>query len=357
MQKQDHIVYEEFAKINVNDIFFDSLRASYQGFNDWFHSKANEGKKAYVSYDTNQTVIAFLFLKFETGIEKGVEPLLDGPRIKIGTFKVDWNHHSSLGKRLLTIAMRKFAAYSDQYNKIYVTLFANDNTLGLEKLLKLYGFELFGTKDENELVFVKGVPSGGKSDSFKFFPFISKNSGRDYLLAILPKYHSLMFGDVDLQSEKNIPVKDTSSINNIEKIYLSASPNSKLLNFGDHVVAYRMSDNQGPAFYRSVVTSVGTVVEVKNITEFANLDDFENYINNKSIFTHDEILKFWRVKKYPWVIKFIYNFSFEKYPNRKLLIENNIISQDQRIVVSPIEKEGFVNILELGATNESFIID
>ena len=118
-----------------------------------------------------------------------------------------------------------------------------------------------------------------------------------------------------------------------------------------------MSDNQGPAFYRSVVTSVGTVVEVKNITEFANLDDFENYINNKSIFTHDEILKFWRVKKYPWVIKFIYNFSFEKYPNRKLLISNNIISQDQRIVVSPIEKEGFVNILELGATNESFIID
>jgi hypothetical protein len=109
MEKQDHIAYQNFSSIDVNDDFFDSLRKAYYGFNDWFQTKANEGKKAYVSYGIDDHLIAFLFLKTENGTEKGINPVLAGNRIKIGTFKVDWNHHSALGKRLLAIAMRKFA--------------------------------------------------------------------------------------------------------------------------------------------------------------------------------------------------------------------------------------------------------
>ncbi|CAM3167910.1 hypothetical protein [Leuconostoc rapi] len=357
MEKQDHIVYQQFSSINVNDNFFDSLRNSYSDFNSWFQTKASQSKKAYVSYDDDQHLIAFLFLKTETGPEPGVSPVLDGNRIKIGTFKVDWNHHSALGKRLLAIAMRKFAFYSSKYSKIYVTLFENEKTKGLKKLLELYGFDLFGTKNKDELVFVKNVPSNIESNPFKIFPFISQQNGTDYLLAVLPKFHSLMFGDVNLQSEKDISVPDTSSINNIEKVYLSASVNSQLLTFGDHLIAYRMTDYKGSAYYRSVTTSVGTVIEVKNLSNFVTFTDFEQYVKNKSVFSSDELSRFWKQRTYPWVIKFLYNFSFEKYPNREKLLNNNIINEDQRIVVQRIEKKSFIELVKLGETNESFIID
>jgi len=62
-------------------------------------------------------------------------------------------------------------------------------------------------------------------------------------------------------------------------------------------------------------------------------------------------------RTYPWVIKFLYNFSFEKYPNREKLLNNNIINEDQRIVVQRIEKKSFIELVKLGETNESFIID
>ncbi|GIC69787.1 hypothetical protein [Fructobacillus tropaeoli] len=358
MEREDHIVLTNFSKIDVNDSFFQSLRASYSEFDEWFRRKAALDEKAYVSYDVNHNLIAFVYLKKEHEIDDDVVPSLTGKRLKIGTFKVDFKHHSALGKRLLAIVMRKFAELSNEYKYLYVTLYANDNTMGLQRLLQKYGFSKYGVKNGKELVFRKMVPDpNGKNDVYQLFPFFSQNEGNDYLLAILPKYHNKMFGEVDLKSERHSLVEDTSSINSIEKIYLSASINAMKLIEGDHVVAYRMNDNMGPAYYRSVITSVGTITEVKSIRDFSSYDVFYRFVKGKSIFTDEELNDFWHTKKYPWIIKFIYNFSFATYPNRKLLLEKGVINQEQRIVIEPIQKTKFKEILEMGDTNENFVID
>ncbi len=36
----DNLQVTSFANINLKDPFFDSLRANYDGFDDWFNNKA-----------------------------------------------------------------------------------------------------------------------------------------------------------------------------------------------------------------------------------------------------------------------------------------------------------------------------
>lgn len=36
----DNLQVTSFANINLKDPFFDSLRANYDGFDDWFNKKA-----------------------------------------------------------------------------------------------------------------------------------------------------------------------------------------------------------------------------------------------------------------------------------------------------------------------------
>lgn len=49
---------KKFKDVDINDSFFDSLKASYDEFSDWFARKANEN--AYVSYTPVGTLQAFL---------------------------------------------------------------------------------------------------------------------------------------------------------------------------------------------------------------------------------------------------------------------------------------------------------
>ncbi len=46
----DNLVLKPFLEINLKDPFFDSLRANYEGFDDWFNKKALSGAKALVFY-------------------------------------------------------------------------------------------------------------------------------------------------------------------------------------------------------------------------------------------------------------------------------------------------------------------
>lgn len=38
--------YRSFRDIDLNDVFFNSLRESYEGFDEWYKRKAQEGAKA-----------------------------------------------------------------------------------------------------------------------------------------------------------------------------------------------------------------------------------------------------------------------------------------------------------------------
>ena len=52
---------EYIGNIDVNNVFFDSLRESYDGFNHWFAKKSDE--EAYICYSDSGLMLGFLYLK------------------------------------------------------------------------------------------------------------------------------------------------------------------------------------------------------------------------------------------------------------------------------------------------------
>lgn len=352
MVQDDYIQRLSFSEVNLDDPFFDSLKYSYLGFGEWFSRKVLDGECAYFAFDSRNNLIAMLYLKEESGHEEGVSPRMDFPRLKIGTFKVDFDHHTGIGKRLLAIALREFARSGQNF--VYVTMHQNENTSSLAKLLKKYGFSNWGFK-EQETVLFKTLPCSD-DDAFSRYPFVSRSLGNCWVLSILPEYHKRLFGDVYLTSESGQPIYDERCLNSIEKIYLSGSQNVADMVVGDKVVIYRTSDGKGAAYYRSVVTSVYTVVKVVNINSFRDETDFLNKVYGKTVFTLGELRRFWQTKRYPWLICLLFNFPFERYPNRKQLLDCGFID-DGRLVCERISQDAMDGIMALGNADESFIVD
>lgn len=292
MVQDDYIQQLSFSEVNLDDPFFDSLKHSYLGFDEWFSRKALDGECAYFGFDPRNNLIAMLYLKEERGLEEGVTPRMDFPRLKIGTFKVDFDHHTGIGKRLLAIALREFARSGQDF--VYVTMHENENTSSLAKLLKKYGFSFWGSKDQ-ETVLYKTRPCSD-DDTFSRYPFVSRSLGNCWILSILPEYHKDLFGDVHLTSEYGQPIIDESCLNSIEKIYLSGSQNAADMAVGDKVVIYRTSDGKGSAYYRSVVTSVCTVVKVVNLNSFRDETDFLKKVRGKTVFKLEKLRYFWKTK-------------------------------------------------------------
>ena len=353
-EREDPIAPRKFIDLRLEDTFFDSLRSSYDGFDEWFRKKADQGESAYVVVGDGNTISAMLYLKEELERDTNIKPALSGRRLKIGTFKVSETHHTSVGKRLLAIALRRFAEGAFDY--VYVTMFDEGNTRPLRRLLEDYGFEEGGTKGK-EKVLVKHRPQPSLTSDPSFdFPFINAKAGKDYLLAIMPDYHDRLFGDTDLRQQRHKPIQDHRVVNTIEKVYLSGAPNGGDLKPGDHVVSYRTKDTRGPAYHSSVISSVGTVINVTDISSFAEEANFLSFIRGRSVFTEKELRAFYSGGRYRWIITFLYNFGFRRYPNRRELLEENLISDADRIVCLPIAKEKFLETLKLGRVDESYII-
>lgn len=93
---------QRFSDIDLNDSFFDSLRASYPEFNEWYNKKAAAGATAYCYYVDNE-LKDFLYLKIEEEELSDLTPALPAKkRLKVGTFKVDNdNRHTTRGERFM----------------------------------------------------------------------------------------------------------------------------------------------------------------------------------------------------------------------------------------------------------------
>ena len=69
----NNIIKKTFEEINLQDPFFQSLRAAYPGFDDWFKRKSNQN--AFVQY-IDEKLVGFLYLKIEKmHVEDVVPPI------------------------------------------------------------------------------------------------------------------------------------------------------------------------------------------------------------------------------------------------------------------------------------------
>lgn len=347
------ITIKHFAEINLDDPFFDSLKEDYPNFGNWLKNKAREGKKAYVQY-TNNHLQAFLYLKNESGeVLTDIEP--NRPpcnRLKVGTFKID-AHNTKLGERFVKKMMD--AALYMKAVEVYVTIFPKHQ--GLIRILQRYGFKEEGKK-KDELVFVKNMKTL-TGDMLHDYPLLTTKNKRKFLLAIKPEYHTRMFPDSILRNEEGTKyelIKDISYTNSIHKIYVTSIAKTALLEPGDLIAVYRMNDGKGAAHYRSVVTSVCQVEEVKTNKDFPNAEAFVAYANYYSIFSHEELIR-WYNKSICVVLKMTYNIALTKRVTRGYLIEELKIPSSHYFGFFQLTDEQFDAILKKGEIDESVIVN
>lgn len=346
--------YLKISSLNLNDPFFDSLKADYKEFEQWFNKKANSGESAFVTA-TNKLIQGFLYLKIEDEEISDVVPVLPkSKRVKVGTFKIN-PHGTRLGERFI----KKMFDYAivNEVDEIYVTIF-NKHT-ALISLFQKYGFKVEAQKttpNGTEEVLVKELLNQAGVVNLDY-PLVKKKNTSKYLLSIYPQYHSRLFPDSLLNSETYDVIKDVSHTNSIHKIYICYMDVSSL-KVGDNIIIYRTSDGQGPAFYRSVATSVCVVEELKEKKDFADVTDYLAYCKDYSVFDEIELRDFYNTRKsHFFVIKMMYNAAFAKRVTRGQLIKDIGLDTNDYWGFMKLSDQDFEQILKIGEVSESIIVD
>ena len=310
---------EYFGHLNIKDDIFSTLKQDYRGFENWFNRKANE--PVYICRQKSQ-LIALLYLKLEDKNEDYSDitpPLAKKKRLKIGTFKVALNGFR-LGERLLKIAFDN--AIRLGIEEIYVTTFIEQiEQQRLVDLLKEFGFKHHGYKNGREFVFVRNFARIANRESPKLtFPFFS-TKGQIFIVPIYPDYHTELFPDSILKTESPDDfVENEPHRNAISKVYVSRSI-ERGLRPGDIIVFYRTG-----GYYKSVVSTIGIVEDVvDNIKDEAN---FIRLCRKRSVFADKELSKRWNYNRVnrPFIVNFLYAYSFPKRINMKRLIEIGVIA-------------------------------
>jgi hypothetical protein len=347
----DLLQKRKFVDVDLHDTFFDTLRSDYQEFESWFQEKA--GEEAYIIYGESG-IEGFMYLKSEDGAVTDVHPPLPSAhRIKIGTLKVD-AHGTLLGERFIKKALDH--AIAEKATDLYLTIFPRHRSL--ISLLQEYGFIKTGTKTTSngeEWVLVKSLTTV-RGVLREDYPLIVSRGHGKFILSIYPKWHTKLFPDSILENETFDVVEDVSYTNSIQKTYV-CSMDLSALKSGDIIIIYRTSDKRGPAWYRSVVTSVCTVEEVRHKRTFADSDEYVGYMEKFSVFSKDQLLGWWKLGEDLYGVKMLYAAAFSKRLIRKDLVESIGLNADDYWGFMPISDEQFLRIMEKGGIDERLIVN
>lgn len=348
-----------FAVLNQNDPFFDSLKKSYPEFLEWFAKKAAQGEHAYVFFSEAGNILDFLYLKIEEGEMTDVTPILPAKkRLKVGTFKI-LPRHSRRGERFMKKIMDR--AIAEDVDEIYVTIYPRAELMYLIQSFENYGFCHIANKNHGDLgieyVLVKNMRTFTR-DIIKDYPFVRTSGVEKRILSIKPKYHTALFPDSILNNEDPYDlVQDISPTNSIHKIYICWMKDVNKLKNGDIILIYRTNDGKGPANYRSVITSVCTVNEIKTFKDFKDKDDFIKYVGQYSIFTPEELARWYHYRSNFTVIKMLYNVAFTKKVIRKILLDEVGLDAEAYWGFLPVNDEEFTQIIEKGHADGRYFID
>ncbi len=344
---------KHFGHIDLADEFFTSLKEDYPGFDKWFLKKSDD--VAYVTMNRkNGLILSFLYLKVETKTENyhDISPVFaPKKRLKVGTFKVISNG-LRLGERFMKIIFDN--ALVNRVEEIYVTIFNHrDEQKRLIELMEQWGFTFWGIKG-GERVYIRNFIPNFQLDSLKAnYPYISRKTGI-HIVPIYPDYHTELLPDSILKTESPLEfIEDFPHRNSISKVYVSRAfqPHPQK---GDLLIFYRTG-----GIYKSVVSTIGIVEEV--VYDLKNVDDFIKQCRKGSVFPEADLKAMWNHNKSikPFVVRFMYVYSFPHRINMQQLIDLNILQgvEDAPRGFKPITTQQFDLILKETRSDESFIVD
>lgn len=305
--------------------------------------------------------MAFLYLKKEDENENysNIEPNFHkGKRLKVGTFKVTLNGYK-LGERFLKIIFDN--ALQQKVDEIYVTIFdSGAEQKRLMQLLLEWGFVNWGVKNSTsgeEVVLVRDFKKHfNLLDPKLTFPYFTTETSA-FIVPIYGQYHTDLFPDSILRTESPQDfIENEPYRNSISKVYVSRSY-EKGLKRGDIVVFYRTGDTF-PKLYSSVVTTIGIVESV--ITNIKTQVDFIYLCRKRSVFSDEELSEQWNFKtSRPFIVNFLYTYSFPKRINLKELIEIGVIPDHLSAPQGfrKISQDQLTSILTATKSYESIIVN
>jgi hypothetical protein len=224
-------------------------------------------------------------------------------------------------------------------------------------MLNEYGFVHYGIKKSisgEEEVYTRDFSKIASSDMPKAtYPFMSRKS-RKFLVPIYPEYHTSLFPDSILRTESPLDFIENEPFRNaISKVYVSRSLRRDL-KIGDIIVFYRTG-----GYYKAVVTTLGIVDGIHT-----SISDFHRFIDlcrKRSVFSDAELKKQWDYSpdNRPFIVDFLYAYSFPKRINLKRLIELGVIRDTESVPrgFEEISNSSFEKIIRETESDESIIID
>ena len=283
----------------LNNIFFNSLREDYNGFDKWFKDSAQKNRQCYF-FKSGENIEAILIYKTETATDHRIANEYDAA-LKMCTFKVA---ETSFGNKLGELFLSKMFSLciEKQIPNLYLTVF--EKHFHLIKLLESYGFRKFSFKNKDgkdELIYLKKMNkktieniNNLKTDH----PFYYDNEQIEkFVIPIQDKFYRTLFKDGTLRQSQLFD-KDEASINEIQgntitKAYICGSPR-KTMKEGSILLFYASKNKQ-------VIEPVGILESLNRISDYTELKLF---VSKRTVFTEEELKMMLESKKELTVVLF-----------------------------------------------------
>jgi hypothetical protein len=93
------------------------------------------------------------------------------------------------------------------------------------------------------------------------------------------------------------------------------------------------------------------------LRSFSSVNDLLEYCAPYSVFTDEELRRFWSNRKYPNLIRFTYNAALKKRLTRGDLLDHHVIEESAYAGFAPLTDDGFKVILERGGINAGLVVN
>ncbi len=334
------IVTKKAYSIDRADPIFESLRADYPGFDEWFEKCAREHRDCWV-IELSGEMAGLAIRKDESHSEAGTTNKADKV-LKICTFKLKTEFRGDkLGEHLLKQIL--WFAQDNGYGAVYLTAFPQQEML--INLLYDFGFEKTKKTDEGELFIEKvcvreTTPLPGDQDRLglakKIYPcFYDGDQVRKFCVPIRPDYHRKLFPEIARLSSE-LPLFPESEFDNllggtvdgsrtpgntIRKVYLCRT-RIKRVRPGDILLFYMSKDVAYTA--SQTITTIGVVDRFRIVD---TVEELMRVTAKRSVFSRAELDTMIGAKPSPVVvIDFLLNGHYDSGVPLKDLINAGVFS-------------------------------
>ncbi len=268
--------------IDLPNPFFDSLRAGYGGFDQWFVGKCSkEGRRAWVCHSEGTIHSLCIYKPEQDEVVTNDHQRLKGKSLKLCTFKVETQGYK-LGELMLKQAFGYAVKNNLEY--VYATVEPDQHTF-LESLLQDFGFEPIGTDVAGrDLVYVKYFPvelpvttDSNLDYAIKYYPGFRLNGNTGYLVPIKPQYHQILFPEAQRQDDLFTAISNSAG-NSIKQAYLCKA-NCKSIAPGDVLFFYRTQDEMA-------ITTYGIV---DHFMVESDAEEIYQWVAKRTVYSYDEI--------------------------------------------------------------------